>query len=543
MAELDPVTQEILASAFHHIAEEMAVVEYRSSYSPIIREMLDFNCGLFTGDGRMVANSEQIPAQLGLMQFALESVLEKWGADVAPGDAFLTNHPYMGGTHTPDLQVFTPLHHDGAVVAWAGSIAHHIDIGGRFPGTESAQCTELFQEGLIFPALKLVEADRRVRALYDLIAANVRDPASTLGDLDAQLAACKRGTARVTELFEVHGAATVLAGMESLLENTARRAEAAFRSWPAQAVEAEGFLDDAGFEGTPPMRVCVRAQVQDGVLVVDLSGSSEQVESGMNVPISSAHAGTFFAVRAFLGPDVPQNAGLTSRVRVIAPEGSFFNPRFPAALSARHLAVQRLTDVLVEALGELLPERTVAASHVSFPALVFQAVDPRSGRLTLLADILGGGGGARRGIPGDDGIDPYCSNCAILPAEIAELEYPWRIERTELVEGSGGAGAARGGLGLRRDYRLLADVSDGMYYVEQTTPEFAARGREGGGAGSPGAVWVRRAGSERPETLPGKGYIHLRRGDVLSLVGAGGGGFGASADGAGARERTPREEP
>ena len=527
-AELDPVTQEILASAFRHIAEEMAVVEYRSSYSPIIREMLDFNCGLFTGDGRMVANSEQIPAQLGLMQFALESVLEKWGADVAPGDAFLTNHPYMGGTHTPDLQVFTPLHLDGAVVAWAGSIAHHIDIGGRFPGTESAQCTELFQEGLIFPALKLVEADTRVRALYDLIAANVRDPASTLGDLDAQLAACKRGTARVTELFEMHGAATVLAGMESLLATTARRAEAAFRSWPERAVEAEGFMDDSGFEGTPPMRVAVRVHVEDGTLVVDLSGSSEQVGSGMNVPISSAHAGTFFAVRAFLGPEVPQNAGLTSRVRVIAPEGSIFNPRFPAALSARHLTVQRLTDVLVEALGDLLPERTVAASHVSFPALVFQAVDARSGRLTLLADILGGGGGARRGIPGDDGIDPYCSNCAILPAEIAELEYPWRIERTELVENSGGAGDARGGMALRRDYRLLADVSDGMYYVEQTTSAFAARGREGGGAGSPGAVWVHRAGSERPETLPGKGYIHLRRGDVLSLVGAGGGGFGAA---------------
>jgi N-methylhydantoinase B len=543
MSELDPVTQEILASAFHHIAEEMAVVEYRSSYSPIIREMLDFNCGLFTGDGRMVANSEQIPAQLGLMQFALESVLEKWGADVAPGDAFLTNHPYMGGTHTPDLQVFTPLHHEGAVVAWAGSIAHHIDIGGRFPGTESAQCTELFQEGLIFPALKLVEAETRVRALYELIAANVRDPASTLGDLDAQLAACKRGTARIAELFEVHGAAAVLAGMESLLGTTARRAEAAFRSWPERTVEAEGFLDDAGFEGTEPMRVSVRLHVEDGVLVVDLSGSSEQVASGMNVPISSAHAGTFFAVRAFLGPDVPQNAGLTSRVRVIAPEGSIFNPRFPAALSARHLAVQRLTDVLVEALSDLLPERTVAASHVSFPALVFQAVDPRSGRLTLLADILGGGGGARKGIPGDDGIDPYCSNCAILPAEIAELEYPWRIERTELVEGSGGPGAARGGLGLRRDYRLLADVSDGMYYVEQTMPDFAARGREGGGAGSPGAVWVHRAGSERPETLPGKGYIHLRRGDVLSLVGAGGGGFGASVDGAGAHETNSREEP
>jgi N-methylhydantoinase B len=321
--------------------------------------------------------------------------------------------------------------------------------------------------------------------------------------------------------------------MESLLATTARRAEAAFRSWPARPAQAEGFLDDEGFEDTPPMRVAVRLHVSDGMLVVDLSGSSPQVASGMNVPISSAHAGTFFAVRAFLGPEVPQNAGLTSRVRVIAPEGSIFNPRFPAALSARHLAVQRLTDVLVEALSELLPQHTVAASHVSFPALVFQAVDPRSGRLTLLADILGGGGGARRDAPGDDGIDPYCSNCAILPAEIAELEYPWRIERTELVEGSGGEGMTRGGLGLRRDYRLLADVSDGMYYVEQTNPAFAARGREGGGPGRPGGATVRRAGSEEEQTLPGKGYIHLRRGDVLSLVGAGGGGFGAVASAGG----------
>ena len=539
---VDPVTQEILASALHHIAEEMAVVEYRSSYSPIIREMLDFNCGLFTADGRMVANSEQIPAQLGLMQFALESVLAKWGDDAAPGDAFLTNHPYMGGTHTPDLQVFTPFFRDGRVLAWAGSIAHHIDIGGRFPGTESAQCTELFQEGLIFPALKLVERGARTRALYELVAANVRDPASTLGDLDAQLAACKRGMARIDELCDSHGADTVLEGMESLLATTARRAEAAFRSWPPRAAEAEGFLDDEGFEGTPPMRVHARVHVEDDRLVVNLSGSSRQVGSGMNVPISSTHAGTFFAVRAFLGPEVPQNAGLASRVRVIAPEGTMFNPTFPAALSARHLAVQRLTDVLVEALSELLPDRTVAASHVSFPALVFQAVDPRSGRLTLLADILGGGGGARPEARGDDAIDPYCSNCAILPAEIAELEYPWRIERTELVEGSGGAGRMRGGLGLRRDYRLLADVSDGMYYVEQTNAAFAARGRDGGGAGWPGGVTVRRAGSDHEEQLPGKGYIHLRRGDVLSLVGAGGGGFGLAAPEAGPTQNGETKE-
>jgi len=538
---VDPVTQEILASAFHHIAEEMAVVEYRSSYSPIIREMLDFNCGLFTADGRMVANSEQIPAQLGLMQFALQAVLAKWGDDIDEGDAFLTNHPYMGGTHTPDLQVFTPLHHDGAVIAWAGSIAHHIDIGGRFPGTESAQCTELFQEGLIFPAVRLVEGGRRVRALYELIAANVRDPASTLGDLDAQLAACRRGTMRLEEVTGVHGTHTVLAAMETLLDTTARRAEAAFRSWPQRTVAAEGFMDDHGFEGTPPIRVHASVAAEDGTLVVDLSESSAQVDSGMNVPIASTHAGAYFAVRAFLGPSVPQNAGLTSRVRVLAPEGSVFNPTFPCALSARHLAVQRLTDVLVEALCELLPERSVAASQVSFPALVFQAVDPRSGRLTLLADILGGGGGARRDAPGDDGIDPYCSNCAILPVEIAELEYPWRIERTELVEGSGGTGRMRGGMGIRRDYRLLAEASDGMYYVEQTNPDFGARGREGGGRGRPGRATVRRAGSTAHAPVPGKGYILLHRGDVLSLVGAGGGGFGPPEP-AGPDGTSPSEE-
>ncbi len=228
---------------------------------------------------------------------------------------------------------------------------------------------------------------------------------------------------------------------------------------------------------------------------------------------------------------MPQNAGLTSRVRVVAPEGSLFNPVFPAALSARHLAVQRLSDVVIEALSELLPERSVAASHVSFPALVFQSVDPRSGRLTLIADILGGGGGARRGAPGDDGVDPYCSNCALLPAEIAELEYPWRIERTELVEGraaaarSGAASACGATTGCCRTSPTACTTSSRPW------PRSARGGREGGGPGAPGRAAVVRAGAEREEPLPGKGYVHLYRGDVFTLVGAGGGGFGAPGAG------------
>lgn len=524
----DTVTLDILANALIDTAEEMAIVEYRSSFSPIIREMLDFNCGVFDAAGRMVSHSEQIPAQLGLMQFALQAALEKWGDDVHEGDAILTNHPYMGGTHTPDLQVFMPCFQDGRLIGFTGSIAHHIDIGGRVPGTEAADNTELFHEGLIFPAVKLVERGERSRTLYDLVAVNVRDPHSTVGDLDAQLAACKRGIVRVRELCDRDGADAVAAAMRRVIDLSAERAERAFRGWPRTPVEAEGFLDNEGVDGTPPVRVHARVTIEEpGILVVDVTGSADQVGYSVNVPVASTHAAAYFAARCFLGGDERHNAGLASRVRVVTRRGSLFDPEPPAALSARHLTVQRLTDVLVEALGRLLPDRDIAGSQVSFPAFVLQAFDERHGRITLLADILGGGCGARPGAPGDSAIDPYTSNCALLPAEIAELEYPFVVERSELVEGSGGAGTQPGGLALRRDYRLVAERAEGMYYLEQTVPEFAAAGRVGGSRGAAARAWLRRAGTEEQQELPGKGYLHLRRGDVLTLVSSGGGGYGS----------------
>ncbi len=525
MTRLDPVTQEILGHAFAGIAEEMAVVEYRSSFSPIIREMLDFSCGTFDAEGRMVAHSEQIPAQLGLMQFALREALVRHGP-LSPGDVVLCNHPYHGGTHTPDLQVFMPAYHEGILLGYAGSIAHHIDVGGRVAGTESAENTEVFQEGLLIPPVKLVERGRRNRAVYDLLAANVRDPESTLGDVAAQVAACRRGVDRLGELCERHTTQTVLDAAAGLLELTSRRARAELSAWPRRRVRAEGYLDDDGVNAGRPVRIAAMLQVKGGDLHVDLAGTGEQSPGGVNVPWASTHAAAYFAVRSFVGSNVPQNDGLTRHVVVSAREGTIVRPRFPAAVSARHLTVQRLADVLIEALGDLLPDRAVAASQVSFPTFVFQARDPRRG-LTIFTDILGGGGGARRGSPGDNAIDTYTSNCALLPAEIAELEYPWLIERTELVEGSGGRGRWPGGLAFRRDYRLLADKAEGIYYVEQLTPAFAPAGRGGGGRGAPARVLLRRAGeSGWTELRRGKGYLHLERGDTISFVGAGGGGFG-----------------
>lgn len=528
MTRLDPITQEVLAHAFHEIAEEMAVVEYRSSFSPIIREMLDFSCGIFDRRGRMVSHSEQIPAQLGLMQFALRDALERHDR-LRPGDVVIANHPYRGGTHTPDLQIFMPAYAGDELVGYTGSIAHHIDVGGRVPGTESTENTELFQEGLLFPGLKLMEDGRRNEALYDLIAANVRDPDATLGDLAAQIAACSRGAERLAERCERFGVETVTAAMEALLEQTSRRAEAELRGWPSGVVRSEGFLDDDGFTRGRPLRVAAAVEARDGMLVVDLAGTADQVEGGMNVPWASTHAAAYFALRSFIGPDIPLNDGLTRHVVIRAPEGTLVRPRFPAAVSARHLAVQRLASVLCEALAELLPERAVAMSHVSFPAFTFQACDERTGRWTILADILGGGGGARPDYVGDSAIDTYTSNCALLPAEVAEIEYPWRIERTELVSGSGGDGRHRGGDGLRRDYLLLAERAEGPYYIEQTNPSFVAQGRNGGGGGAPARVRIRRRDGGW-EDLPPKGYLRLRAGDVVSFESAGGGGFGRPSE-------------
>ncbi|HWV87776.1 MAG TPA: hydantoinase B/oxoprolinase family protein [Capillimicrobium sp.] len=525
--ELDAITREVLANAFKEIAEEMAVVEYRSSFSPVIRDMLDFCCAIFDGKGRMLASSEMIPAQLGLMHFALGEALADFGGAMDPGDVCICNHPYRGGSHTPDVQIFTPIHVDAELIGYAGSIAHHIDIGGRVPGTRSARNTELFQEGILLPPVKLVEGGRRVEPLWATLRANVRDPHRTLGDLEAQIAACRRGSLRLAELVGRFSVAQVTAAMDALLEETSQRTQAVLRSWPDTVVEVEGFMDHDGFDPSTPIRVAARVQARDGELYLDFDGTSPQVPGALNVPWASTHAGAYFAVRAFLGDEVPHNEGMMRHIHVSAPEGTILRPKSPAAVSARHLTVQRQAEVLCRALGELLPDRAVASSHASFPSIVMRATDPRSGRVTLLSDMVGGGGGARRDAPGDSGIDTYTSNCACLPAEVAELEYPWRVERVALVDGSGGAGRHQGGMAIRRDYRLLADEALVTYYLEQSDPRFASAGAEGGGPGGSAAVRVRRAGTDEWTLVEAsKGELRLRRGDAISFQSAGGGGFG-----------------
>ncbi|HXF36234.1 MAG TPA: hydantoinase B/oxoprolinase family protein [Actinomycetota bacterium] len=514
---------EVLAAALKGVALEMSEVLHRSAYSPVIREMLDFSCALLDDRGRVVVQADDIPAQLGAMSHIVEHVeranpRHTW----RPGDAFLVNHPYRGGAHTPDIFVFAPIFLDGELTAWGGTCAHHVDVGGRNPGTEGADNTSVFQEGLLLPGVRAMREGRPVEEVWRLIEANVREPATTLGDLRAQFAALQTGARRLAELAARFGRERLLRGMRELQDYSERLLRAELQALPDGRGEAEGFMDDDG-SGGPPVRIHARVQKRGDGLLVDLSGSDAQRPGGMNVPIVSTEATVYYAVRCAIGGDVPVNDGFFRPLEIVAPEGSCLNPRFPAAVSVRHLTCQRLADTLLQALGQLVPERVAAGGFVGFFSIMAAGPSPRHGGTVVLQDILGGGTGGRRGLDGLDAVDTYVSNCGLLSAEVCETLYPWRVERTELIPDSGGPGAFRGGLGLRRTYRALADQQT-VLYIDQTDPAFAPHGLLGGLPGRPAAIRLREGG--RARRIPTKTTLLVRAGAEVVVETAGGGGWG-----------------
>lgn len=528
----DPVVRELLWNGFDAVVREMSLILQRSAFSPMIREMLDFSCGFLDPQGRIVADSHLIPAQAGTLEFALAGALARTGP-LAVGDVVVTNDPYQGATHLPDLELFAPVYVGGVLLGYVATVAHHVDIGGiqarnrgARPGDPDA-ARDLFEEGLQLPPVRLHEAGVRNDALWDVVLRNVRDPESVEGDVAAQLSACRRGIDRLEELAGRYGAEVVVAAAQDLIDDTAARAGKLLRSWPEGTAVAVGHLDGDGLHYDRPLRVEAAVTVADGRLHVDLTGSAEQTTGTFNVPLSSTYSALYYALRCFLGTGIRQNHGYMARIVATVPEGGIFNPRRPAAVVSRHMAVQVLTDVVFRALGELLPERAVAGSHVSFPTLLARATDPRSGVQRTLMDTVGGGGGARRGAHGDDGIDSYTSNCALISAEVIELEYPWRVRACELVRASGGDGRWRGGLAVRREYELLAEGATVRVAAEQRRAGHGARGVRGGGAGAPAHVEVRHAGSDWRELAFDTTSLRIGAGDRVRLSAAGGGGYGA----------------
>ena len=548
---IDPISRDVFQQQLVGIAEEMSVSLRRAAFSSIIWDMYDYSCGLFTPECEMIAQAETIAAQLGIMSTALRHMqaaipLERW----RPGDVMVCNDPYKGCTHTMDIVLFSPVFVDGALVAITSTIAHHIDIGGKIPGTEAADSIEVFAEGLILPPLKLLEEGRPNQAIFDIIAANVRDPAACQGDLRAQIAGCRTGERRLAELFKRTGVARARALVASCLdyaETYMRRSLSAMK--PGRYEAALTIEDEATSD--QPIRLQAMVELAGDRLVIDFAGSEPQRDNGLNCPIASTISMANYAVKCVVAPGIAQNEGCNRAVEIRVPEGSILNPRRPAAVSVRHLTQQAVAEVLLKAMAPLAPERAAAGCQISFPTFAAGGFDDRPEKRDeetgaapyyVISDIIGGGMGGNPVRDGISAVDTHGGNCAILSAEVVETLSPIRVLDTRLVPGSGGAGQHRGGLAMRRDYQFLSKRSIMGAYLQQTSALTGAWGLAGGAPGAPAAI-VLNPGTPQERKLKSKIYgLALQAGDVMRFQASGGGGWGDPAARDPALTETDRSE-
>jgi N-methylhydantoinase B len=502
---LDPVTLSVLSSALSGIAQEMGTVLVRSAYSSNIKERRDCSAALFDAGGRMVAQAEHIPVHLGAMPEAVAAVMAR---DPEPGDVFAVNDPFSGGNHLPDITLVSPLGDDG-VIGWAVTRAHHSDIGGMRPGSMPSGSRDIWSEGLVIPPIRLVHRGEYVRDVLELILANTRTPRLRLGDFRAQIAANRLADERLRELMERRGRDTVLAAFDEVVAYTERRTREAVAQLPDGDYRASSEIEGDGV-GDEDIPIEVLVTVAGDALTVDFEGTAGAVEGNVNCPLSVTRSACFFALRLLLPDDVPANAGTYAPLTVKVPEGSLLNARRPSAVVAGNVETsQRVADTVIAALAKAadLP----AQGQGTMNNLVI------GGRGWTYYETIGGGQGASRRGPGPSGVQVGMTNTLNTPIEALELEYPMRVERYELADGSGGAGAHAGGDGIVRSVRVLEPASLSLLTDRR---RHAPQGADGGEPGSPGRNLV------DGEELPPKVSRDLPAGAVVTVITPGGGGMG-----------------
>ena len=517
---LDPVTLSVLSSALSGIAEEMGAVLIRGAYSSNIKERRDCSAALFDARGRMVAQAEHIPVHLGAMPEAVAAVKER---DPRPGDVFLLNDPFTGGTHLPDLTLVSPVALDGDVLAFAVTRAHHSDVGGMRPGSMPADSREIYQEGMVIPPIRLEAGGEVVGDTLALILANVRTPDIRRGDLRAQLAANRLAQRRLSELVERRGRDTVEAAFEEVLAYGERRTREVLRELDDGVHRAEGEIEGDGTEDGD-IAIDVRVAIDGDRMEMDFEGTADQVAGNVNCPLAVTRSACYFALRVLLPDDVPANAGTYAALDVRAPEGSLVNARRPAAVVAGNVETsQRVADTVLLALAGLLARGT--AEDPDHPASRLPAEGQGTmnnliigGRGWTYYETIGGGQGASAAGPGPSGVHVGMSNTLNTPIEALELEYPLRVERYELLEGSGGDGEHRGGDGIVRSVRTLEDASLSLLTDRR---RHAPQGREGGEPGRPGANLL------DGEELSPKASRAMGADSLVEVRTPGGGGWGA----------------
>ncbi|MBM3597515.1 MAG: hydantoinase B/oxoprolinase family protein [Alphaproteobacteria bacterium] len=521
MKKLDPVTIEVVGNHLISTVREMGTTVMRTAYSTIMREQMDCTTALFDPQGQLIAQADHVPSHQGTLSHAAKHVGRRF--QLKPGDVVIMNHPYQGGTHHPDIMVFKPVFHDGVQVAMAACLGHHLDVGGRSPGSVATDARDVFEEGLIIPPMKLYKEGRLVEEVFAMIEANIRVPKKTMGDIRAEIAAINVGERRVMELCRKYGGAGLTEIIAGLLDHSERLIRGDLSALPNGRYDAEGFMDSDGI-ADEPVRIAVAVTLEDGSVTVDFTGSSPQVRGPFNCSLSSVQAAVYCAVRYMVNPAIMQNEGCYRPVSIVLPPRSVVSPEAPAPLSGRFHTMERIATTIVLAFNKARGVDAVGANHAHLASFSASGTYPGTSEPWVLFEVNGGGwGGTRHG----DGIDAtfgLMANCYDTPVEALELDYPLRVERYEFVTDSGGPGQFRGGLGLRREVRYLS--GEGYFTNRSEAQKFPAVGTRGGEPSLPSRQALLHADGTR-DTLPSKiTNLTIRAGDIVSMVTAGGGGYG-----------------
>lgn len=519
---IDPVTFAVLKSALESIVDDMAYTVMRTARSPIVRDVLDYSTTMCDAQGHILAQAKTVALHLGAVPDAMEALLRHYRDDLHPGDVIIFNDPYDGGMHLPDIFMFKPIFSEARLVGFSVVICHHCDVGGRVPGSNASDSTEIFQEGLRIPPLKLFDKGVPDKSLFALIRKNVRLPDLVVGDLEAQLATCALGERELLRLVDKYGVEMLEHFLAEFLDYGERLTRKTIATWPDGAYTFTDHIDGDGFDETPiPIKATIT--VAGDHLSVDFTGSAPQVRGAINSTLSFVKSATYLGIRCVLEADVPNNAGVYRCIDVTAPVGTLLNPRFPAPVAARALTGYRVADTVIGALSKIVPDRVAAAGEGGNSVVCLGGYDRQTREPFIVVDMINGALGGRATRDGVDAVTNPCQNMSNMPVEIMEATYPIRIEEYGLRPDSCGAGRHRGGLGVVRSYRLLAEEA----VMQLRTDRYQTRpyGLFGGGQGAPSRNLFTETGQDT-ELLTSKVTRSIRRGALLRHEQAGAGGYG-----------------
>jgi N-methylhydantoinase B len=521
---IDPISFEVIRNALSSIADEMALVIMRSAYSPVVRDSMDYSTALCDRHGQIIAQGLTLAVQLGAFPDTMRVILAQAPGSIRPGDVFISNDPYgSGGQHLPDIYVIKPIFDGDQLEGYACTMAHHSDVGGIAPGSTAIHATDIHQEGLTLPLLKLYEQGRANETIFKILEKNTRQPVQVIGDLRAQLAACAIGERGYLDLLRRYGGG---ARLRPYLEELQALAERMMRRFIRENIpDGEyGFTDwiDGIGENPEPLAIRVRVRVRDDEVELDFTGTAPQVPAAINCPIAMIHSASYCAIRCVTSPDIPNCEGYMKPVRIHVPAGTILNPHAPAACAARGVMGYRVFDAIMGALAQAVPDRVIAGGEGG-PTL-FSIGGRQDGRPFVLTEVMVGTWGARAGKDGVEGISNPAANLSNQPIELIEAELPLEVTRYGLVQDSGGAGEHRGGLAFERGFKLLAD--DAVFTLRADRRDHPPYGLAQAQPGS-GSRNVLTSGTTKRNlpTMPMEA-IRLRRGDELHHVAAGGGGHG-----------------